>query len=111
MDHAHLGNYGPLQRLLLALVLAVTWCSVSMAANGWHKHDQVTISGTPGPSVTAGQTYSFTPVRDGLRRPHTRFRDCQHAIVGNIQHQQRPAVRYAVHHQRRHVLQHRDRGQ
>ena len=61
MDHAHLGNYGPLQRLLLALVLAVTWCGVSMASNGWHGHDQVTISGTPDASVTAGQAYSFTP--------------------------------------------------
>ncbi len=61
MDHAHLGNYGPLQRFLLVLLLAVIWCGVSMAADGWRKHDHLTISGTPAASVAAGQSYSFTP--------------------------------------------------
>jgi Putative Ig domain len=70
MTHAHFGNLVPLRRFLIALVLAVTWCSVSAAADsessdGWWHHWAVTISGTPANSVTAGKAYSFTPTASG----------------------------------------------
>lgn len=62
MDHGHIYKYGSLGRTFLALVAATAWCSASLAGNsGSRGHDQVTISGSPTTSVTAGQSYSFTP--------------------------------------------------
>ena len=41
---------------------AVTWGSVGTAyADHWRRHDNVTISGSPSTTITAGQGYSFTP--------------------------------------------------
>ena len=59
MNHTPFRKYGLLRQSLIALVAGATWCSVSLAY--WHRHDHVTISGTPATSVTAGQAYSFTP--------------------------------------------------
>src|SRR5215471_3295287 len=63
-----------LQRSVLSFLVAVMWFTVSAADEngvGWRRHssDQVTISGTPVASITAGQTYSFTPTAsDSLGR-------------------------------------------
>ena len=68
MGHLDFCTRRPLRRILIALIAATSWCTVSIAAEeeqgdwgGWHRHDRVTISGTPGTSVTAGQAYAFTP--------------------------------------------------
>ena len=45
-----------LQSSLIALALGAVACAAPTApAAAWHRHDQLTISGTPGFSVTAGQ--------------------------------------------------------
>jgi Putative Ig domain len=51
------------RRCFIAIVAAVTWCTVSAAygAGSAHWQDQVTISGSPASNVTTGQAYSFTP--------------------------------------------------
>jgi Putative Ig domain len=65
MTHAHFGTLAPLRRFLFALLLAITWCSVSTASDSeWH-YGAVTISGTPATSVTAGNAYAFTPTASG----------------------------------------------
>jgi Putative Ig domain len=65
MQYLHFGTHRALQTSV-ALVVGITWCAVSMASSGtesdWGRwRDQVTISGAPAPSVTVGQSYSFTP--------------------------------------------------
>jgi hypothetical protein len=78
MAYLHFGKHRALARTLIAFAATLTWCTVSMAqedsAEHWHHHwhDVVTISGSPGTSVTAGQSYSFTPTaRDSEGRPLT----------------------------------------
>jgi hypothetical protein len=62
MKHTYFRKHRPLRLSLIALVAAVTWGSVSAAyADHWRRHDNVTISGSPATTVTAGQAYSFTP--------------------------------------------------
>src|SRR5262249_52937403 len=65
MNPTHFCRYRRLRLSLVALMACATWCSVSMAQSwgggGRHQRDHVTISGTPAGSVTAGQTYAFTP--------------------------------------------------
>jgi hypothetical protein len=62
MKHTAFRKHRPLRLSLIALVAAVTWGSVSAAyADHWRLHDNVTISGSPATTVTAGQAYSFTP--------------------------------------------------
>jgi Putative Ig domain len=71
MTHAHFGNLAPLRRPLMALLLAVAWCNVSVASDGvgddglWWRHSAVSISGTPATSVTVGNAYTFTPTASG----------------------------------------------
>ncbi|HTT41423.1 MAG TPA: putative Ig domain-containing protein [Steroidobacteraceae bacterium] len=65
MQYLHFGTHRAL-RNLIALVVGITWCAVSVASAGtesdwWRWRDKVTISGAPAPSVTVGQSYSFTP--------------------------------------------------
>ena len=58
----HFDKYRSRAWILIALVAGVTWCAVGAAQEGhWERHDHVTISGSPPTSVTAGQSYSFTP--------------------------------------------------
>src|SRR6516225_9118886 len=60
MALTHFCKHQPLARILIALTTA--WCAVGVAnAEGWQRHDRITISGSPPNSVTAGQVYSFTP--------------------------------------------------
>jgi hypothetical protein len=62
MNHTHYCKHRPQRLFLIALVAAVTWGSVSTAyADHWRRYDNVTISGSPATTVTAGQAYSFTP--------------------------------------------------
>jgi Putative Ig domain len=62
MNHTQYCKYRPQRPSLIALVAAVTWGSVGTAyADHWRRHDNVTISGSPATTVTAGQAYSFTP--------------------------------------------------
>jgi len=61
MAHINFSRHKASARILLASVAGAAWCTVGMASNGWRLHDQVTISGSPPTSVTAGQAYSFTP--------------------------------------------------
>ena len=57
-------------RCLITTLVTIMWGSTVIASNSWHGHDQVTISGTPPTSVTASQTYSFTPTAtDSLGNP------------------------------------------
>ena len=43
-------------------LIAASWFAGGVAhADHWRRHDQLTISGSPAPSVTVGQSYSFTP--------------------------------------------------
>jgi hypothetical protein len=60
MAHIHLGKHLPLRRSFLTVAAALMSYAVS-AYDGGHWRDHVTISGSPAASVTAGQTYSFTP--------------------------------------------------
>jgi hypothetical protein len=65
MQYLHFGTHRAL-RTLGALVVGIVWCAVSVASSGtesdwWRWRDNVTISGAPAPSVTVGQSYSFTP--------------------------------------------------
>ena len=76
MAHLHFGKHGPLRRTLIALIVTAAWCAVGVAAeedgdwSGWHRHDHVTISGSPASSVTVGSSYSFTPTAsDSQDRP------------------------------------------
>jgi hypothetical protein len=70
MEQARFCKHGPLRRIvvILALAAATSWCTASVAADedstDWrrHRHDEVTITGTPAGSVAAGTAYSFTPV-------------------------------------------------
>src|SRR5690348_670528 len=52
-----------LRRSLTAIVVALAECAVSAAygAGSAHWQDNVTITGSPAATVTAGQGYSFTP--------------------------------------------------
>lgn len=61
MNRTHYRGRRPLQSSLLALCAAASALSVTPAAAHWRQHDVLTISGAPGPSVTAGQSYAFTP--------------------------------------------------
>jgi hypothetical protein len=62
MKHTYFRKHRPLQLSHIALVAAITWGSVSAAyADHWRRPDNVTISGSPATTVTAGQAYSFTP--------------------------------------------------
>jgi hypothetical protein len=72
MNSTQLGSNPRFWQSLLVLVACTMWCTVSMAQSSghWHQRDHVTISGTPATSVTAGQSYSFTPsASDTLGRP------------------------------------------
>ena len=63
MTHSHFCGHRRARALLLALGGAL-WCVVASDATAhgwWRQHDNVTISGAPASSVTAGQAYSFTP--------------------------------------------------
>jgi hypothetical protein len=68
MTHSHFWDHRPVRALLLSAAL---WClaaSDATARGGW-RHDNVTISGSPATSVTAGQGYAFTPTAtDSLGR-------------------------------------------
>jgi hypothetical protein len=62
MGHARFCKYGPLRRTFIALMAATLSGTAGVAdAGSWHWTDQLTITGSPVPSVTAGQAYSFTP--------------------------------------------------
>jgi hypothetical protein len=67
MEYAHIGSLRPLRRLFFTLVLGFLCAGPALAADtssadAWHRwHDNVTITGTPASSVTAGQAYSFMP--------------------------------------------------
>ena len=69
MEHARFCTHGPLRRILLALTLIGGACGAAAQAaetttsDGWHHrwHDDVTISGAPATSVSAGTAYGFTP--------------------------------------------------
>jgi hypothetical protein len=64
MEHLHLCKHRAAAPTSVALAAAITWCGVSVAwdgGNGSRYRDHVTISGSPVPSVTVGQPYSFTP--------------------------------------------------
>lgn len=56
----------PARLSLIALVASAVWPAIGLGYDGtadhWRRHDVVTISGSPAGSVTAGQTYSFTPI-------------------------------------------------
>jgi Putative Ig domain len=69
MTQAHFGNLAPLRRSFIALLVTLTWCSVSVGSDGvtsdWWHSGRVTISGTPPTSVTAGSPYVFTPAASG----------------------------------------------
>jgi hypothetical protein len=54
-------DFGKHQWRSLYLLIALTWSGVSAAYSGQHWRDHITISGSPASSVTAGQSYSFTP--------------------------------------------------
>jgi hypothetical protein len=72
MVDANFCRYTGRAGFFLGLLICLTWSTVSAAYDGtrWHRHDHVTISGSPGTSVTAGQTYSFTPsASDSQGRP------------------------------------------
>jgi Putative Ig domain len=68
MTHSQFCGRRPVQAILLVGAL---WCiaaSDATARGGW-RHDNVTISGSPATSVTAGQGYAFTPTAtDSLGR-------------------------------------------
>jgi len=63
MEHAHFCKYRSLRPTLVALVAGVIGCTFNVAYGGGSAHwqDQVTITGSPATSLTAGQAYSFTP--------------------------------------------------
>ena len=68
MTHSQFFGRRPVRALLLAGAL---WCIAASdaTARGWWRHDNVTISGSPATSVTAGQGYAFTPTAaDSLGR-------------------------------------------
>ena len=67
MTHSQFCGRRPVRALLLAGAL---WCIASSDATaGGRAHDNVTISGSPATSVTAGQGYAFTPTAaDSLGR-------------------------------------------
>jgi hypothetical protein len=68
MADINFSSYQAAARILLASVAAAPWSTVGMT-HEWRQHDQVTISGSPPASVTAGQAYSFTPTAtDSLGR-------------------------------------------
>lgn len=69
MEHSHFYTHGPLRRILLALILIGSAYGGSAQAadsttwDGWHRrhHDDVSISGAPARSVSAGNAYAFAP--------------------------------------------------
>jgi len=63
MARTRICRQAPFRRTLIAMVVALTECTVGAAHGGgsWHWQDQVAISGSPAATVTAGQVYSFTP--------------------------------------------------
>jgi hypothetical protein len=62
MTQTHFCNRRRLRPALMVLVAITAWCfASSVNADGYRRRDQVTISGAPSTSVTAGQAYSFTP--------------------------------------------------
>jgi hypothetical protein len=67
MTHSHFWDHRQVPALLLGGAL---WCIASSDATaGGRAHDNVTISGNPATSVTAGQGYAFTPTAaDSLGR-------------------------------------------
>src|SRR5262245_36316556 len=76
MNRTRFRSHRPLPSSLIALALSAAACVLSIApaaaghgnGNG-NPHDVVTISGSPAPSVTTGQTYTFTPsASDSLGR-------------------------------------------
>jgi hypothetical protein len=50
-----------LRPAFIALIGASCSAGGMAHADHWGRHDQITISGSPAPSVTVGQSYSFTP--------------------------------------------------
>jgi len=76
MAHLDFCKHGPLRRTLIALIVTAAWCAIGVAAeedgdwSGRHRHDHVSISGSPASSVTVGSSYSFTPTaKDSEDRP------------------------------------------
>ena len=62
MTHTHFSGHRRLPLSLVALAGAVySIISTNSSAHEWWHHDRVSIDGTPTATVTAGQTYSFTP--------------------------------------------------
>src|SRR5580693_2786604 len=69
MEHSHFYTHGPLRRTLLALILigsaygGAAQAAETTAWDGWHHrhHDNVTISGAPATTVSAGNAYAFAP--------------------------------------------------
>ena len=64
MTYLHFRKPQPLRRILFVLLAGITWSSQGFAeeyGDWWRWRDHVTISGSPATSVTAGQSYSFTP--------------------------------------------------
>src|SRR5262249_43571018 len=77
MARSHFFRHAHCRRFAIGIAAATMWLAVGSAYGdqqgdhgGGHWHDQVTISGSPAQSVTAGQAYSFTPsARDSYGRP------------------------------------------
>jgi len=68
MTHSQFCGRRPVQAILLVGALSCIAAS-NATARGWWRHDNVTISGSPATSVTAGQGYAFTPAAaDSLGR-------------------------------------------
>jgi hypothetical protein len=64
MNRSHYRAHHPLPLSLIALITTATWPTFGMGYDGsnhWGRHDNLTISGSPATSVTAGQAYTFTP--------------------------------------------------